>query len=213
MKKPRVLLADDHRILAEGVRGLLESEFELVGIVSDGRELVNAATKLRPDVIVADISMPSLNGIDAVAQIRQAGASCRVVFLTMQRDVSYARMAMEAGASGYVLKHSAHDELVTAIREALRGRTYVTPLIAGELLRSYREDGPQAPEAARKMTPRQREVLQLSAEGRSAKEVASLLHISSRTAEYHRARVMKLLGIRTAAELVQYAIRNGIISV
>jgi DNA-binding NarL/FixJ family response regulator len=213
MKKPRVLLADDHRILAEGVRGLLESEFELVGIVSDGRELVEAAIKLRPDVVVADISMPSLNGIDAVAQIRRAGASCTVVFLTMQRDVSYARMAMEAGASGYVLKHSAHDELITAIREALRGRTYVTPLIAGELLRSYREDGLQAADAARKLTPRQREVLQLSAEGRSAKEIASLLHISSRTAEYHRARVMKVLGIRTAAELVQYAIRNGIISV
>jgi DNA-binding NarL/FixJ family response regulator len=213
MKKPRVLLADDHRILAEGVRGLLESEFELVGIVSDGRELVEAALKLRPDVVVADISMPSLNGIDAVAQIRRAEVSCKVVFLTMQRDVSYARMAMEAGASGYVLKHSAHDELITAIREALRGRTYVTPLIAGELLRSYREDGPHAPDAALKMTPRQREVLQLSAEGRSTKEVASLLHISSRTAEYHKARVMKILGIRTAAELVQYAIRNGIISV
>ena len=212
MKKPRVLLADDHRILAEGVRGLLEPEFELVGIVSDGRELVEATIKLRPDVVVADISMPSLNGIDAVVQIRQVEVPCRVVFLTMQRDVSYARRAIEAGASGYVLKHSDHDELITAIREALRGRTYVTPLIAGELLRSYREDGLQAADADRKLTPRQREVLQLSAEGRSAKEIASLLHISSRTAEYHRARVMKVLGIRTAAELVQYAMRNGIIS-
>ncbi|MGP0065585.1 MAG: response regulator [Isosphaeraceae bacterium] len=212
MKRPRVLLADDHRILAEGVRGLLEPEFELVGIVSDGRELVEAARKLQPDVIVADISMPLLNGIDAVARIRQAGVSSRVVFLTMQRDVSYARRAMEAGASGYVLKHSAHDELVKAIREALRGQTYVTPMIAGELLRSYRDDGPKHPETARQLTPRQREVLQLSAEGRSAKEVASLLHISSRTAEFHRARVMKVLGIRTATELVQYAIRNGIIS-
>jgi DNA-binding NarL/FixJ family response regulator len=213
MKKPRVLLADDHRILAEGVRGLLEPEFELVGLVSDGRELVEAAIRLRPDVIVADISMPSLNGIDAVAQIRQAGVSCRVVFLTMHRDVSYARRAMEAGASGYVLKHSAHDELVKAIREARRGQTYVTPVIAGELLRSYREEGPPRPDEARRLTPRQREVLQLTAEGRSAKEVASLLHISSRTAEFHRARVMKVLGIRTTAELVQYAIRNGIISV
>ena len=134
MNKPRVLLADDHRILAEGVRGLLEPEFELVGIVSDGRELVAAALKLRPDVVVADISMPSLNGIDAAAQIRQADIPCKVVFLTMQRDVSYAGRAMEAGASGYVLKHSAHDELLKAIREALRGQTYVTPLIAGELL-------------------------------------------------------------------------------
>lgn len=213
MKKPRVLLADDHRILAEGVWGLLESEFELVGIVSDGRALVEAAIRLRPDVVVADISMPLLNGIDAVAQIRQAHVSCRVVFLTMQRDVSYARRAMEAGASGYVLKHSAHGELEKAIRHALRGQTYVTPLIAGELLRSYREKGPQPADAARRLTPRQREVLQLSAEGRSAKEVAGLLHISSRTAEYHRARVMKALEIKTAAELVQYAIRNGIISV
>jgi DNA-binding NarL/FixJ family response regulator len=213
MTKARVLLADDHRILAEGVRGLLEPEFELVGIASDGRELVEAAMRLRPDVIVADISMPSLNGIDAVAQVREAGLSCRVVFLTMQRDVSYARRAMEAGASGYVLKHSAHDELVKAIRDALLGQTYVTPLIAGELLRSYREEGPEAPDAASRLTPRQREVLQLSAEGRSAKEVASLLHISARTAEFHRASVMKVLGIRTAAELVQYAIRSGLISV
>jgi DNA-binding NarL/FixJ family response regulator len=120
---------------------------------------------------------------------------------------------MEAGATGYVLKHSAHDELVKAIREALRGRTYVTPLIAGELLRSYREDGPQPPDAAGRLTPRQREVLQLFSEGRSAKEVARLLHISPRTAAFHRARVMKVLGVRTTAELVQYAIRNGIISV
>src|SRR4051812_24470427 len=212
MKKPRVLLADDHQILAQGVRGLLEPEFELVGIVSDGRELVDAARKLRPDVIVADISMPSLNGIDAVTQIRQAGVSSKVVFLTMQRDVSYARRAMGAGASGYVLKHSALDELVKAIREALRGQTYVTPLIAGELLRSYREEDPSPPDASHRLTPRQREVLQLSAEGRSAKEVAGILHISSRTAEYHRASVMRVLGVRSTAELVQYAIRNGIIS-
>lgn len=212
MKRPRVLLADDHQILAQGLRGLLEPEFELVGIVSDGRELVDAAVKLRPDVIVADISMPSLNGIDAVMQIRQAGVSSRAIFLTMQRDVSYARRAMEAGASGYVLKHSALDELVKAIREALRGQTYVTPLIAGELLRSYREEGPSPSDTSQRLTPRQREVLQLSAEGRSAKEVAGLLRISPRTAEYHRASVMKVLGIRSTAELVQYAIRNGIIS-
>jgi DNA-binding NarL/FixJ family response regulator len=194
------------------VRGLLEPEFDLVGIVSDGRELVQAAMELRPDVIVADISMPSLNGIDAVARIRQTGVSCRVVFLTMQLDVSYARKAMAAGASGYVLKHSAHDELIKAIREALRGQTYVSPMIAGELLRSYREEGATHTDETRPLTPRQREVLQLSAEGRSAKEIASLLHISSRTAEFHRARVMKVLGIRTVAELVQYAIRNGLIS-
>jgi DNA-binding NarL/FixJ family response regulator len=213
MNKPRVLLADDHRILAEGVRGLLEPEFELVGIVTDGRELVEAAIRLRTDAIVTDISMPSLNGIDAIARIRKAGLSCPVVFLTMQRDVAYARRAMEAGASGYVLKHSAPDELLKALRDALSGQTYVTPLIAGELLRSYREEGTRPRDAAPRLTPRQREVLQLSAEGRSTKQVAGLLNISARTAEFHRARVMKVLGVRTAAELVQYAIRNGIISV
>jgi DNA-binding NarL/FixJ family response regulator len=213
MSRPRVLIADDHRIMAEGLRGLLEPEFELVGIVGDGRELVAAAKRHRPDVIVADVTMPSLNGIEAAVQLRKAGVSSRVVFLTMHRDVTYARRAVEAGASGFVLKHSAAWELVRAIREALDGKTYVTPLIVGELLRSYAEDDAQRPEAARSLTPRQREVLQLTAEGRSAKEVAAILHISPRTAEFHRARVMGVLGLQTTAELVQYAIRNGIISV
>ncbi|MHC5541687.1 response regulator [Singulisphaera rosea] len=213
MKRARVLLADDHRILAEGVRGLLEPEFELVGITSDGRELLEAAIRLQPDVVITDISMPLLNGIDAAAQIRQAGVPCKVVFLTMQCDVSYARRAMEAGASGYVLKHSAHDELLKAIRDALQGQVYVSPSIAGELFLSYRDEAAQPSDQTPRLTPRQREVLQLSAEGRSAKEVASLLHISPRTAEFHRARILKTLGIRTTAELVQYAIRNGLISV
>jgi DNA-binding NarL/FixJ family response regulator len=136
-----------------------------------------------------------------------------VVFLTMHRDVAYARLAMEAGASGFVLKHSAATELVTAIREALRGQTYVTPMIAGELLQSYREDGHRPHDAAHRLTARQREVLQLIAEGRSAKEVAAVLKISIRTAEAHKARILEALGLRTTAELVQYAIRNGIISV
>jgi DNA-binding NarL/FixJ family response regulator len=212
MSRPRVLLADDHRIMAEGLRALLEPEFELVGIVGDGRELVAAARKLRPDVVVADVTMPALNGIEAAAQLRQAGVAARVVFLTMHRDVAYARRALEAGASGFVLKHSAPAELVTAIREALDGKTYLTPVIAGDLLRSYREDGPRSPDTARRLTARQREVLQLVAEGRSAKEIAALLHISVRTAEFHRERVMHALGLGTTAELVQYAIRNGIIS-
>ena len=194
------------------MQGLLEPEFELVGIVSDGRELVEAAMSLRPDVVVADISMPSLNGIDAVAQIRQAGVSCRVVFLTMQCDVSYARRAMEAGASGYVLKHSAHEELVKAIRDALRGQTYVTPLIAGELLRSYREEGPHPADAARRLTPRQREVLQLLAEGRSMKEVGAILNVTPRTVAFHKYRMMEQLRLKTSAELVQFAVRQGVIS-
>src|SRR5262249_9111781 len=137
MSRSRVLIADDHQILAEGLRGLLEPEFEVVGVVADGQELVAAAKKQRPDVIVADITMPSLNGIDAAVGLKNEGLTVRVIFLTMHRDVAYARRAMETGAAGFVLKHSAAAELVTAVREALQGRTYVTPLIAGELLQSY----------------------------------------------------------------------------
>jgi DNA-binding NarL/FixJ family response regulator len=213
MSKPRILIADDHQILAEGLRGLLEPEFEVVGVVTDGRELVAAAKKHRPDLIVADVTMPSLNGIDAAVQLHGAGVKAKVVFLTMHRDVAYARRAMQAGAAGFVLKHSVASELVMAVREALQGRTYVTPMIAGELLQSYREgdSGPRA--SAPRLTARQREVLQLIAEGRSAKEVAAVLTISIRTAEAHRARILEALGLRTTAELVQYAIRNGIISV
>lgn len=131
MNKARVLLADDHKIVAEGLRGLLEPEFELVGIVENGRELIAKAQELHPDVIVADITMPSLNGIEAVAQLKKAGSNAKFVFLTMHQDVMYAKRAFEAGASGFVLKHSAPDELLTAIREALKDRTYVTPMIAG----------------------------------------------------------------------------------
>src|SRR3954470_24683063 len=127
MSKPRVLLADDHQILAEGVRSLLEPELEVLAIVADGRELVATAKKHRPDLIVADITMPSLNGIDAAVQLREAGVEAKVVFLTMHRDVAYARRAMAAGAAGFVLKHSVASELVTAVRDALRGQTYVTP--------------------------------------------------------------------------------------
>ena len=213
MSNPRVLIADDHRILAEGVRGLLESEFEVVGVVDDGRELVVAAKRLQPDVIVADISMPSLNGIEAAAQLRDSGVTSKVVFLTQHREVAYACRAIEAGASGYVLKHSVATELVTAIHEALRGQTYITPMIAGELLDSYRNDDSGQDDAMHLLTPRQREVLQLIAEGRSAKQIASLLKISIRTAEAHKANILKALGLESTAELVQYAIRNGIISV
>jgi DNA-binding NarL/FixJ family response regulator len=213
MSKPRVLIADDHQILAEGLRGLLEPEFEVVGVAADGRELVAAAKKHRPDVIVADITMPSLNGIDAAVQLRDVGVKAKVVFLTMHRDVAYARQAMEAGASGFVLKHSVASELVTAVHEALQGRTYVTPMIAGELLQSYRESHSGPRDSVQRLTARQREVLQLIAEGSSAKEVAAMLKISIRTAEAHKARILETLGLRTTAELVQYAIRNGIISV
>jgi DNA-binding NarL/FixJ family response regulator len=213
MNKARVLLADDHKIVAEGLRSLLEPEFDLVGIVEDGRELIAKAQKLHPDVIVADITMPSLNGIEAVEQLKKAGSNARVVFLTMHHDVMYANRAFEAGASGFVLKHSAPDELLTAIREALKGRKYVTPMIAGELMESYKSGSGFQQGVFRKLTSRQREVLQLLAEGKSAKEIAKVLHISARTVEFHKYHIMEELGIKTSAELVQFAIKHGIISI
>jgi DNA-binding NarL/FixJ family response regulator len=212
MSKPRILIADDHQVLAEGLRVLLEPEFEVIGVVADGRELVAAAKRHRPDLILADVTMPSLNGIDAAAQLRDLGVQSKVVFLTMHRDVAYARQAMAAGAAGFVLKHSVASELITAVREALRGGTYVTPMIAGELLQSYREGDSPTQDSVQRLTARQREVLQLFAEGRSAKEVAAVLNISIRTAEAHKAHILHALGLRTTAELVQYAIRNGIIT-
>ena len=209
--KPRVLVADDHRMLAEGLKRLLMDEFELVGIVEDGHALVKAARETRPDLIVADISMPHLNGIDALVQIRHDTPDTRVVLLTMHRDITYARRAFDAGASGYVLKHAAPAELVLALRAALRGRTFISPDLAGELLRT----SAQAPEARANpvaaMTPRQREVLQLFAEGKSAKEIASILGLSARTVEDHKYRMMESLGIGNSAELVHFAFKHGLI--
>jgi len=213
MSRPRVLIADDHQILAEGLRSLLETEFEVVAVVADGRQLVAAARKHCPDVIVTDVTMPSLNGIEAAAQLRDRGVKAKVIFLTMHHDVAYARRALAAGAAGFVLKHSAAAEVVTAVRNALCGQTYISPMIAGELLQSYREGEPGSGDTAERLTGRQREVLQLIAEGRSAKEIATILKISNRTAEAHKARILDTLGLRNTAELVQYAIHQGIISV
>jgi DNA-binding NarL/FixJ family response regulator len=210
MTKPRLLIADDHKIFAEGLKRLLKEDFDIAGVVADGRELVAASEKLRPDVIVADISMPMLNGIEAVRQIKKAHPEIKVVFLTMHPDESYAVSAFKAGASGYVLKHSAPDELITAIREGLKGRTYVTPLIAGKLLHSYESGSQSGTDKVLTLTSRQREVLQLLAEGRSAKEIAAILNISTKTVEYHKYRMMEDLGIKTAAELTRYAVKQGI---
>ncbi len=213
MKKPRVLLADDHKIVIEGLKSLLRDEFEIVGSVEDGRALVEQASTLYPDVIVADISMPQLNGIEAARQIKKIDKNIKIVFLTMHQDATYAANAFEAGASGFVLKHSASSELIRAIREAIKGRTYVTPLIAGDLIYTYQEGGSPEKNLFKKMSPRQREVLQLLAEGKSAKEIASILNISTRTVEFHKYRMMEQLNIKTSAELVRYAIKHGIISV
>ena len=213
MKKPRVLLADDHKIVIEGLKNLLSDEFEIVGSVEDGRALVEKASTLYPDVIVADISMPQLNGIEAARQIKKTDKNIKIVFLTMHPDATYAANAFEAGASGFVLKHSASSELIRAIHEAIKGRTYVTPLIAGDLIRTYQAGGAPEKNLFKKISPRQREVLQLLAEGKSAKEIASILNISTRTVEFHKYRMMEQLNIKTSAELVRYAIKHGIISV
>jgi DNA-binding NarL/FixJ family response regulator len=198
-------------LVAEALKSLLAPEFDLVGVVEDGRAMVEAAGTLRPDVIVADVTMPHLNGIDALAQLRQAGDRVPVVFLTMHRDVTFARRALEAGASGYVLKHSAPTELVSAIRAALEGHTYLTPQLAGEVLESMKQGPQTASDPIVSLTPRQREVLQLLAEGRSAKEIASSLSISARTVEFHKYQLMETLGLHTNAELTHFAIKHGLV--
>jgi DNA-binding NarL/FixJ family response regulator len=210
-RRPRLLLADDHRMVAEALRSLLEPEFELVGMVEDGRAMVEAARTLRPDVIVADVAMPGLNGIDALALLRRDGDRVPVVFLTMHRDVSFARRALEAGASGFVLKHSASVELVSAIHAALGGGSYLTPQLAGEVLESMKQAPERGGDPVGALTPRQREILQLLAEGRSAKEIAASLGISPRTVEFHKYQMMEALGLHTTAELVHFAIKHGLV--
>jgi DNA-binding NarL/FixJ family response regulator len=213
VSRPRVLLADDHRVVAEGLKRLLAEDFELVGLAEDGRALVDAAKKLRPDVIVADISMPHLNGIDAMIQLRKDNAGIKVVFLTMHQDPAYARRALEAGAAGFVVKHSAPAELVMAIHAALKGQTFITPALASDVLRQVQHGSRETDDPAQLLTPRQREILQLLAEGRSAKEIAATLAISPRTVEFHKYQMMEAHGLHSSAELVHFAMKRGIVTI
>lgn len=213
MKRPRILIADDHRMVAEGLRSLLSGEFELLDIVEDGRALVGAVKKLKPDVIVADITMPHLNGLDALAVLRRDDPDVRVVILTMHQEAAYAQRAIESGASGYVLKHAAPTELVTAIRAALEGKTYLTPVLAGEVISALRKGGEARVNPATRLTPRQREVLQLLAEGRTAKEIATSLGISARTVDFHKFQMMESFGVHNSAELVYMAIKQGVVGI
>jgi len=212
LSRPRILVADDHRMVAEGLKSLLSADFELLGAVEDGRALIEAAKKHRPDVVVADISMPHLNGLDAMGPLKKDNPNVKVVFLTMHKEVAYARRALEAGASGFVLKHSAPAELLTAIRAALDGKTYITPALAKEVIHAFQQ-GDTATDPAGQLTPRQREILQLLAEGRSAKEIAGTLGISSRTVEFHKYHMMESLHLHSSAELIHFAIKQGIVSI
>ena len=211
MTRPRIVLADDHRIVVEGLKSLLARDFELIGVVEDGQRMIDAARTLRPDAIVADISMPLLNGIEALEQLRKDGFDIPVVFLTMHHDVEYASLALEAGAAGYVLKHAAPEELVQAVRVALEGGTYVSPSLAAELFQAERAKARRNDEPRVTLSARQRDVLRLLADGRSAKEIAKALDISSRTVEFHKYKLMESLGLKNSAELIQFAIKQGIV--
>jgi len=211
MNRPRVLLADDHRMVGEGLKHLLADEFELVGLAEDGRALVAMARDQRPDVVVSDISMPHLNGVDALERMKSDNPDIRVVFLTMHPEPAYATRALEAGACGFVVKHSAPEELVLAIHSALKGQTFVTPAIAGEMLRQTRNGTIDTDRGQRSLTRRQRDVLRFVAQGKSAKEIGMLLSISARTVEFHKYHVMELLGFHSNAELIRFAIQRGIV--
>ena len=207
MRRVRVLLADDHTIVAEGLQSLLKDHFDLVGTVADGRQLVDAARKLRPDVIVTDLSMPVLSGLEALRQLKTERFDGRIVFLTMHADPRVAAEALRAGASGFLLKQSAGDELITAIEEVLQGRTYLTPLLTKDVLANLTTP-PGSDEVA--LTPRQRDVLRLLADGKRMKEIAAVLGLSTRTVETHKYEMMQALGVGSTAELVKYAIKHDL---
>ncbi|HMZ54050.1 MAG TPA: response regulator transcription factor [Nitrospira sp.] len=212
MPKPRVLLADDHSLVLEGFRRILDDQCELVGMVEDGRALLEVAARVHPDIVILDVSMPLLNGIDAATQLKKTHPSIKVIFVTMHADTDYVRSAFEAGASGYLLKRSAVDELEHAIRAVWAGHTYITPLIAKDLLDVLLTRGPGPGRQKTALTFRQREVLQLLAEGRTAKDIALRLKISTRTVEFHKAQLMEHLNLHTTAELIKYALTHGFIA-
>ncbi len=213
MSKPRVLLADDHTLVLDGFRKLLEEQCEIVGAVEDGRALLDAAERHRPDVITLDISMPRLNGIDAARQLRKRVPEAKLIFVTMHADQAYISEAFKAGASGYLLKRSAGSELVQAIQSVMNGNYYVTSLIAKDLVRSSLVGGRAAVIQCNTLTPRQREVLQLVAEGRTVKEIAATLSISPKTVEFHKSQLMEQLDLHTTAELTKYALTHGLIAI
>ena len=211
MKRPRVILADDHVLLLDAIKNLLGAEFEIVGTFTDGRALVDGAAALVPDVVVLDIGMPQMNGLSAGQRLKQSLPKVKIVYLTMNLDADIAAEAFRLGASAYVVKNSAATELLLALRQVLRGRSYISPLITKDM------DGTFIHNAERKKNPnhltlRQKEVLQLLVEGRSMKEVAYILNVTPRTVAFHKYSMMEHLRLRSNAELIQFAVRNSLVA-
>jgi len=213
MKKARVLIADDHSILLAGLKKLVEDTYEVVGTVEDGRALIEAAERLKPDLILMDISMPLLNGLDAARQLKKLQPDSKLLFLTMHSSPAYAAEAFKAGASGYLLKQSAASELTQAIAAVLRGQAYLTPAITRQVLETALQPSqPALKHSLAALTPRQREVLQLIAEGKGTKDVATLLNVSVKTVEFHKARLMEQLDLHSTPALIKFAIAEGLVS-
>ena len=213
MNTPSILLADDHTLFVEALHNVLEPEFTLVGEVGDGRALLEAAPRLLPDVILLDLSMPLLNGIDAAYQLRRLVPDSKLLFLSMHGDATYVTEAFRAGAAGYVLKRSTATELLQAIRAVLRGQLYISPMLAKDMLDPLLHSKRSLTAPQKQLTIRQREVLQLVAEGRSLKEIATILCVSVKTVEFHKTRIVKQLGLSTTADLTKYAVTHGLVPV
>jgi DNA-binding NarL/FixJ family response regulator len=209
LTRPRILLADDHAIMVEALRSLLSESYDIVGVVTDGRALLAEATKLKPDVVVLDVAMPLMNGLDAAARLKQVLPNAKMVFLTMKDDPNLAAAALNLGPIGYVLKHSAASELLKAISEVLRGKSFVTTKLRPE---NWAVREARARNFSKSLTPRQREVLQLLAEGRPMKEIADILKVSEKTIMFHKYHIMESFNLKSNAELVLFALKNGLIS-
>jgi DNA-binding NarL/FixJ family response regulator len=212
INRSRILIADDHNLVAELCKRLLETEFDVVGVVSNGRALVRAAGELKPDAIVLDIAMPVLNGLDAGRQVKEMLPAVKLVYLTMNPDAEVAAEAFRCGASGYLLKTCAAAEMVTAMREVLRGKSYLSRALPRDTINFMRRQDKKLVEEDDRLTERQREVLQLLAEGKVMKEVGGILNMTTRTVAYHKYRIMEVLGAKSNAELVKYAIRNHMVA-
>lgn len=209
MRRVNVLIADDHAIVKDGLVSLLKDSYEVVGAVVDGQRLLDEARRLRPDVIVTDVSMPGMSGLDVMARLKADGVDSKVIVLTMHNDAEMAAQALRAGASGFLLKQSAGEELVTAIEQVLQGRVYLTPAVTRDVME--RMANPDTPRGAQ-LTARQRDVLRMIVEGRRMKEIAAALHLSTRTVESHKYEMMQVLGLHSTAELVRYAIQHRLVA-